>query len=78
MAQPATKAICNGWVTCKLNVLSSLLRLVTVDKYVFKSQPLQIAKRWLPYSQTPHNYEIFTTSDISICDRAKRTDKFTF
>lgn len=26
-------------------VLSSLLRLVTVDRYVFKGQPLQIAKR---------------------------------
>jgi hypothetical protein len=40
-----TKAICNGWVKCKYKVLSSLLRLVTVDRYVFKSQPLQIAKR---------------------------------
>lgn len=38
-------AICNGWVKCKYKVLSSLLRLVTVDKYVFKNQPLQIAKR---------------------------------
>jgi hypothetical protein len=28
-----------------VKVLSSLLRLVTVDRYVFKSQPLQIAKR---------------------------------
>lgn len=39
-----TAAICNGWVTCKLKVVSSLLRLVTVDKCVFKSQQLQIAK----------------------------------
>jgi hypothetical protein len=50
MAQLATKAICNGWVMCKYKVLSSLLRLVTVDRYVFKSQPLQIAKR---YRQCP-------------------------
>jgi hypothetical protein len=39
-----TKAICKDWVKYKYKVLSSLLRLVTVDKYVFKSQPLQIAK----------------------------------
>jgi hypothetical protein len=45
MGQPTTAAICNGWVTCKYKALSSLLRLVTVDKYVFKTQPLQIAKR---------------------------------
>jgi hypothetical protein len=30
----------------KYKVLTSLLRLVTVDKYVFKSQPQQIAKRY--------------------------------
>jgi hypothetical protein len=45
MHERPTKAICNGWVKCKYKVLSSLLRLVTVDRYVFKSQPLQIAKR---------------------------------
>jgi len=33
-------------VTCKYKVLSSLLRLVTVENDGFKSQPLQIAKRW--------------------------------
>ena len=37
----ATKAICNGWVKYEYKVLSSLLRLVTVDRYVFRSQPLQ-------------------------------------
>lgn len=45
VAQQLTKAICNSWVKYKYIVLSSLLRLVTVDKYVFESQPLQIAKR---------------------------------
>ncbi len=44
-ARATTAAICNGWVKCKYKVLSSLLRLVTVDKDAFKSQPLQIAKR---------------------------------
>src|SRR5690606_25865603 len=43
--QRPTAAICNGWMKCKYRVLSSLLRLVTVDNTVFKSQPLQIAKR---------------------------------
>jgi hypothetical protein len=43
--QPATATICNDWGTCIEKVLAWLLRLVTVDNYVFKSQPLQIAKR---------------------------------
>lgn len=45
----ATKAICNDWVKSKYKVLSSLLRLVTVDKYVFKSRLLQIARRSAPF-----------------------------
>jgi len=32
--------------TSLLKVLSSFLRLATVERCVFKSQPLQIAKRW--------------------------------
>src|SRR5690606_9235763 len=44
--QRPTAAICNGWMKCKYRVLSSLLRLVTVDNNAFKSQPLQIAKRY--------------------------------
>lgn len=63
--QLPTKAICNGWVKCKYKVLSSLLRLVTVDKYLFKSQPLQIAKRCrLPCGQSRQNektFDIFNT-----------------
>jgi hypothetical protein len=50
-----TKAICNGWGKCKYKVLSSLLRLVTVDRYVFKNQPLQIAKRCGQGSETIEN-----------------------
>ena len=41
-----TAAICNGWGKCKYKILSSLLRLVTVDNNGFNSQPLQIAKRY--------------------------------
>ena len=39
-------ALCNGWAKYKFKVLSSLSRLGTADRYIFKNQPLQIAKRW--------------------------------
>jgi len=38
-----TATICNGWVHCRYKFL---LRLIMEDKYVFKSQLLQMTKRW--------------------------------
>jgi hypothetical protein len=66
MHERPTKAICNGWVKCKYKVLSSLLRLVTVDRYVFKSQPLQIAKRCGQAADTLVTNERPTKDDESI------------
>jgi len=43
---------CNGWAKCKYKVLSSQLRLVTVDRYVFKSPPLRKHKRWWQCGRT--------------------------
>ncbi len=47
-----TQHICNGWVKCKFKVLSSLLLLGMVDRYVFKASPLQIAKRCASLSKS--------------------------
>ena len=41
-----TKSLCNGWVMCKLSVFIFVQRVFTLDRYVFKSQPLHKLKRW--------------------------------